>query len=506
MGAEVESQLKILHLEDNPMDAELIHDYIRREGLNCEIKLVSKKSDLLSAIENNGYDIFLCDFRLPTLSSGVETLNIIKDKFPSLPILFVSGTIGEELAVDLLKKGATDYILKDKLVKLVPAIKRAVDEYSEREEKKLVRKALEESEKRFRNLFMNSPVGIYRSTPDGQIIVANPALIKILGFSSLDELKKRDLKNEGFLDLGERDKFKQIMEKNSEVIGFETTWINKEGKPIYIMENSKAIKGDKGEVLYYEGTIEDITERKLAQQELIEAKKRAEESDKLKTEFLAQMSHEIRTPLNTLTNLSKIINEEMEENIDDEMRLMLGDTEEAGKRLIRTMDLILNMATVSMGTYLVSKRYFSLKNLVDGIIQKYENEIERKELKVTVGYNIENEKINSDEYLMNQIIENLIDNAVKYTDNGNIDIHIDKAPDKKLQIEVTDTGLGIAEEYVQNLFKPFTQEQGGYSRKYEGNGLGLALTKKYVELLDGDISVKSKKGEGSVFSVVLNAN
>ena len=500
----MQKPLKILHLEDNPMDAELIHNCINRDGISCEIELVSKKSDLLSAIENNCYDLFLCDFRLPTLGSGVETLNILRDKFPDIPILFLSGTIGEELAVDLLKKGATDYILKDKLVKLVPAIKRAVDEYSERKERKLFQKALEESEERFRNLFMNSHVGIYRSTPDGQIVVANPALIKILGFSSLDELKQRDLKNEGFTNQEERDKFKQLIEKESDVIGFETTWVTKEGKRIHIMENSKAIRGEKGEVLYYEGTIEDITERKLAQQELIEAKKHAEESDRLKTEFLAQMSHEVRTPLNTLVNLSKIINDEMEDNIDDEVRLMLSGTEEAATRLIRTMDLILNMATLSTGTYSVSRRAFSLKDLIEDITHKYEKETERKEIKVNVSFNIKDEKICSDEYLINQIIGNLIDNAVKYTDSGKIDIHINNNGDKKLLIEVADTGLGIAEEYIPNLFKPFTQEQGGYSRKYEGNGLGLALTKKYVELLKGEISLRTKKGEGSTFTVLLD--
>jgi len=500
---EMGKPLKILHVEDNPLDAELIHNHIRSELVNCEIKFISNKSDLLSAIENESYDIFLCDFRLPLFNDGFEVLDIIRTKLRDIPILFVTGTIGEELAVELLKKGATDYILKDRLIKLVPAIKRAVDEYKERIERKIIEKALEDSEERFRNLFMNSPVGIYRSTPEGEIIVANPALIKILGFSSLDELRKRDLKNEGFINQEEREKFKEIMKNEGEVIGFETTWVSKDGKQIHIMENSKAIKGDHGEVLYYEGTIDDITEKKLAQQKLIEAKKLAEESDRLKTEFIAQMSHEVRTPLNTLTNLSKLINEEMKDNFDDEMKMLLSSTEEAGKRLIRTMELILNMATVSTGTFSVSNRAIALKALVENIIQRHEKEIEGKELKVTIKYDIEDEKINTDEYLIDQIIDNLVDNAIKYTDQGEIDVHIYN-DDKKMYIEVIDTGSGIAEEYLPNLFKPFTQESSGYSRKYEGNGLGLALTQKYVELLNGDILVKSKKGEGSAFIVVLN--
>ena len=197
--------LKILHIEDNPLDAELIHNHIKGELADCEIKFVSNKDDLLSEIENESYDILLCDFNLPSFKNGFEILNLARNKSQEIPIIFVSGTIGEDLAIELLKKGATDYILKDKLVKLVPAINRAINERNERIERKVIQGALEESEERFRNVFMNSPVGIYRSSPDGEIIVANPALIKILGFSSLDELRKRDLTNEGFTNEEERE-------------------------------------------------------------------------------------------------------------------------------------------------------------------------------------------------------------------------------------------------------------------------------------------------------------
>jgi len=496
--------LKILHVEDNPFDAELIQNHINGELADYEIKCVSNKNDFLNEIEKENYDILLCDFNLPSFKDGFEILDLARSKSQEIPIIFVTGTIGEELAVELLKKGATDYILKDKPVKLVSAIERAINERNEHIEKKVIQDALEESEERFRNLFMNSPVGIYRSTPKGEVVVANPALIRILGFSSLDELRKRDLKAEGFINQDERNKFKEIMDRDGEVIGFETAWINKEGRPIYIFENSTAVKGDNEEVIYYEGTIEDITEKKLAQEELIKAKKRAEEADKLKTEFLAQMSHEVRTPLNMLTNLSKLIDEEMKDSFNDEMRLILNSTEEAGKRLIRTMELILNMATVSSGTFSVSKRDIALKSKVENIVKKQEKEIENKRLKVSIRYDIKEEIINTDEYLIDHIISNLVDNSIKYTDQGEIDIHIYNGGSKKLCIEVIDTGNGIAEEYIPNLFKPFTQESSGYSRKYEGNGLGLALIKKYVELLDGEIFVKSKKGEGSTFTVVVN--
>jgi PAS domain S-box-containing protein len=501
----MDKELKLLHLEDNPHDAELIYNNIHSEWVYSKIKLVTNKTDFISALENGNYDIILCDFKLPTLKSGFETLDLVREKFFDIPVLFVTGTIGEELAVELLKKGATDYILKDNLIKLVPAIKRAIAEYNQHKENKSFQNALRESEERFRNLFMNSPVGIYRSTPDGQIIVANPALIKLLGFSSLEELKKRNLESEGFVDQNERDKFKEIIKNNDEVIGFETTWLKADGKPIYVLENSKVIRNNNGEVLYFEGTIDDITEKKIAQTELIEAKKRAEESDRLKTEFLAQMSHEIRTPLNTITNLSVLINEELMEVIDAETKLLIESIEETGKRLIRTMSLILNMANINTSTYSVNKKELELKYLIDKIIKNYEKEIRDKKLKLSFNYECKNEKINSDYYLIQQIIENLINNAIKYTDKGNVSINVYDDKNKKIIIEVADTGDGISEEYMPVLFKPFTQESTGYSRKYDGSGLGLALTKKYIELLEGEIHVKSKKGKGSVFTVLLKS-
>ena len=600
--------------------------------MDCEIKLVTKKSDFLEAIKDSDYDLFLSDFRIPTLSSGFESLDIIKAKYPDIPVLFISGTIGEELAVELLKKGATDYILKDKLIKLSSTIKRTLIEKKEREERKKAQEALWESEERYRNLFMNSPIGIYRSTPGGDIIVANPSLIKLLGYSSLYELKKRNLENEGFSSIKERERFKKIMEENDEVIGFETAWLRKGGSPIYILENSKAIRGKDGSILFYEGTIEDITDRKVAldalaksetqlniaqeiahigdweldvfwndirwskgmykiygldpekvqatrtlfwetmhpedkkmvkqklekeiieseegisfyyriikpdkeirtlycilkkeiennrirrifgtvqdvteqkkgETELIEAKKLAEESDRLKTDFLALMSHEIRTPLNTLFNLSHLVDNELSKNKNSGIEELFEDIHATGRRLIRTIELILNMATINTTRYVIVNEEIDITSLINTILKNYAKDIKSKKLSVSVNSNLKNPKIQTDEYLITKILDNLIDNAVKYTRKGNIEIQVCEKENKKISIDITDSGIGIAEKYVPNLFKPFTQESSGYARKYEGNGLGLALSKKYIELLNGEISAETKKGVGSTFSIILN--
>ncbi len=628
----MEKILKILHVEDNPKDAELIHDYIRNEWNKIEIKLVSKKTELIDALETADYDLVLCDFKIPTFINGFEALEIIKQKYPELPVLFISGTIGEELAVELLKRGATDYILKDKLLKLIPSIKRALKEITDREERKNAEKALWESEERYRNLFLNSPIGIYRCLPTGEISVANPALLNLLGFSSFEELKKKELDAGGFSSEKERERFMKIIEEQGEVIGFETVWLKKDGTPIYILENSKAVKDEKNNVLFFEGTIEDISEKRLAQEalkkresqltiaqeiahmgnfeldvlwdhlswskgmyniynidpkktkvdlnlfwqtmhpedinkvkenfereikdlkdgitfyyrilkpdkeirrlycilktekengrikrvygtvqdvteqkeaekELIEAKKRAEESDKLKTDFLALISHEIRTPLNTLFNLSHLVSSEISKSGSDNTNELFESIDSTGRRLLRTMELILNMATINPNSYSPVFKLVDLEELIINALKKYDKEIDNKKLEKVFTFEAKNKNLKTDEYLLTQVLENLIDNSVKYTNKGKIEVRVCEKGNLKLQIDVVDTGIGIEEEYIPNLFKPFTQESTGYSRKFEGNGIGLALTSKCVELLNGEIKVQSKKGGGSRFTVILN--
>ncbi len=160
-----------------------------------------------------------------------------------------------------------------------------------------MRDKLQEKEKEYRNLFENALVGIYRTTPEGRVLNANPALIKMLGYSSLEELTNRELDKEGFALESPRSKFIALMNEFGEVKNFEFMWTRKDDSIIYILENARAIKDKNGETIYFEGNVQDITELKLAEIELVKAKEKAEEADKLKSIFLANMSHELLTPL-----------------------------------------------------------------------------------------------------------------------------------------------------------------------------------------------------------------
>ncbi|KUG26978.1 hypothetical protein ASZ90_003160 [hydrocarbon metagenome] len=370
-------------------------------------------------------------------------------------------------------------------------------------EKFKAEQALKESEERFRSLYENAILGIYRTTPSGEIIMANPALCKLLGYRSVVEFKNMEASKALYDNPTTRDYFIEEMNRKGELHGFETVAKRKDGSTFNIRESARAVKDSKGNVIYYEGIIEDITNQKHAEEKIIEAKNTAEQSDKLKSEFLAQMSHEIRTPINVIFSFSNLIKDEVRGVLSEELFNSFSIVDNASRRIIRTIDLILNMSQLQTGSY--QSKFVEIDIYQDILINLYP-ELSRlaneKKLSLTINNNANDSKIIGDEYSVRQIFDNLIHNAIKYTHKGNISINITSMGDK-IKAEIIDTGIGISKEYLPRLFSPFTQEEHGYTRKYEGNGLGLALVKKYCELNNVDISVESEKHIGTKFNLLF---
>jgi len=256
------------------------------------------------------------------------------------------------------------------------------------------------------------------------------------------------------------------------------------------------------------GEERDVRQRLEKQSdELLAAKENAEKADRLKSEFLAQMSHEIRTPINTIFSFISLIredvkidDEEQQEQINEYFKMI----ENGSRRVIRTVDLILNMSELESGNYEVSIDKIELiGDVLLPVLLELKQTAKRKGLQLNLDYIEEDEIIiTADKYTVAQIFVNLIDNAIKYTQEGSVKINYEEFDDK-VRVDVADTGIGISKEYIAELFKPFSQEEAGYSRKFEGTGLGLTLVKKYCELNNADIIVESEKGKGSKFSVIF---
>lgn len=371
-------------------------------------------------------------------------------------------------------------------------------------ERKLAEEALKESENRFRGLYENATIGLYRTTPDGQILMGNPTLLKIFGVDNLEELKKMHAE-QIYADPTTRNIFQHELELKGRIFGFESKWRRADGLVIYVRESARAINDGDGKITYYEGTVEDITEKKKAEEEIIQAKEKAEKSDRLKSEFLAQMSHEIRTPLNVILNFSSMLKEELQSQVDDELKSSFDVIDMEGKRIMRTVELILNMSELQTGNYSFRSTTVNVTEILKKLRKEFEPIATSKKVLFDITPQGSDVFVRGDEYSVNQIFYHLIDNAVKYTSSGKVAVAVNRTPNNQLYIDVVDTGIGIDDEYFNMLFTPFTREEKGYTRNFEGNGLGLALVKRYCELNNAEIKVISQKGKGSTFRVIFSA-
>lgn len=235
--------------------------------------------------------------------------------------------------------------------------------------------------------------------------------------------------------------------------------------------------------------------------ELVAAKDEAERSNKLKTDFLAQMSHEIRTPVNTILSFSSLLKESLENQLTNDLQDSFKIIENGGKRLIRTIDLILNVSQLQSGNLVLSPTEQDLITTLNDLVQEFNRSAVKKGLSLTFTGKEKSLIIFADHYTITQIFANLIHNAIKYTNEGSINIEAFKDLNNTISVKITDTGVGMSDGFQANIFDPFSQEETGYTRKFEGTGLGLTLVKKYCELNNAEIIVESKKNEGTTFIV-----
>lgn len=366
-------------------------------------------------------------------------------------------------------------------------------------EKKLMLEQIVESESRFRSIWENSLDGMRLLDENGIIVDVNDAYCKLVGME-VNQLRGKPLNvvyeikdnsQEAVNKFRERFK-KRTVEKKFEV---ETNLWN--GKKIWL-ELSNSFIEFPGQRVFLLSIFRDVTDKKQMIDELIDAKVKAEEMNRVKSYFFANMSHELRTPLVGILGFSEVLKSELKDQ--PELARMIDLINTSGQRLLETLNLILNISKLEAGKLEIRMTDANIIPLLETSFNLFSTVAQKKNLEYKFNKPSDEIICRIDPSLFQNIFNNLLNNAVKFTKQGSVSLNV-RLTSSSVFVDVTDTGIGIPESHQSVIWEEFRQASEGITRSFEGTGLGLTIVKKYTELLGGKISLKSKVGEGSTFTV-----
>lgn len=362
-------------------------------------------------------------------------------------------------------------------------------------------KALEASEQRFRSLFENVAEGVYRSSAAGEILDANRALVQMLGYDSIEELREIDIARDLYLEAAEREESIGLLSVSENLNNHPVRLRRRDGEILTVLENARAVRRADGSVDYFEGTLTDISNLKRAEETLREARDQALHVSRMKSEFLANVSHEIRTPMNGIMGMADLLNDT---HLNAEQREYTDAVRRSAQYLLNIINDILDFSKIEAGRLHLESIEFQLLDSIEDVVDLVADRAQEKDLELLVSISPAlRGRFEGDPYRLQQVFTNLIGNAIKFTERGEVSAIVTEqsATDglSELLFEVIDTGVGISVEAQSRLFQPFSQADGSTTRRFGGTGLGLAISRQLVELMGGEIGVESTEGKGSRF-------
>lgn len=520
---------QILLIDDNSENIEFLDEAL---GSLYTIMAATDGYTALDIIKSHPPDLVLLDIVMPGMD-GYEVCRRLKENpvTESIPVIFLTGRKNLDDKNRGFELGAVDYITKPfEIIEIKARVKNQLmvrkaqhfleyqnrylesEVYNRNLELSQTQADLEESEEKFRLLFEKSSSAIALIQPvfndqgifqDFIYTDVNPGYLKLLKKETpFDVLGKRESYLFPKLDESWFDIF-----RNTAELG-ETEFFEVYHPVLEKYLNGSTFKPQMDKT-YFWIILSDTTEQVLYQNELVKAKDRAEESDRLKSAFLANVSHEVRTPLNGIIGFTQLIKQEYINNLDREK--YYGIIEGCSRNLVTIIDEIIDFARIESGGFYLDYHGISLNQLIRKRAAHF-----RKELKRQGKENIILEEILplpdrkdtfvTDRARMLKIFNNLLSNAVKFTEEGNIWVGYNIDEVNRIEFFVKDTGIGINENSIDYIFHSFRQEKEGYNRAHGGIGLGLAITKKMVEQMGGEVKVDSQKGKGSVFTFSFHSD
>lgn len=543
--------IRVLIIEDSEDDALLILRELKKGGYVPEYRIVDTLDALRKALDEDVWDVILSDYQLPAFD-GRAALRVVQEKKLDVPFVVISGVLVEDNAVEILKSGANDYVKKGNWARLIPAVGRELREAQSRRERKSAQEEQAKAQEQYRVLFESAVEGIFQSSPAGRFINANPAMAKLVGYDSPEELIEgvSHIPNQLYVHAETRDKMLNALGTTGMISGFETQIYRKDGSRTWISINSRGVFDENGDLEFIEGFAVDITERKRAEEELAEMNQRLEdlvkdrtmelerkaleleqanlrlkEVDQLKTAFLSSVSHELRTPLTSVLGFAKLIHKDfcktflplagLEGKLDKMGKRICANLDiivHEGERLTRLVNDFLDLARIEAGRMNWNDQRVSPSQILKGAANAVNALFaQNPNLKFVIEVPDDLPDMFIDPDRMTQVVINLLNNAAKFTEQGHVTLRAEFDADcNTLNVQVEDTGIGIPTEDLTKVFTKFHQVQGQEIKDIDtrGSGLGLSISKQIVEHYGGTIRVESEVGQGSIFflSFALNLN
>ncbi len=523
--------LRVLIVEDNPDDAELMLLHLREEGFDPDGRVVTTEAEYLAALDEQP-DLILADWSLPQFS-GLRALRLRNARGLDIPFLIVSGSIGEEAAVEALRQGAHDYIFKDRPIRLGPAARHALED-------RRLRQAREQAEKIIRlqaTALEAAANAIVITDQNGTIQWVNPAWSALTGYSREEAIGQ----NPRLLESGYQDQ--AFYERLWATILAGRVWrgelVNrrKDGTLYTEEQTITPLVDASGQITHFIGIKQDISQRKRQEAELqrlleetdqarrallsvVEDQKRAEEAlqalnralseanDRLqealkaKEEMIQNVSHELRTPLTLILGHLDLLGGGYLGPLAPEQQHSVAVMEKQGRRLLFLVNRLLLLQTLSAHT--VRKTPFDVASWLTQIASSWEQRAVETGIEMHLDLPLDLPYVAADLDLLEQVITNLLDNAFKFSSPGSRVTLTACQNGSRLHIRVQDQGIGIPPDKLERVFERFYQVNGSSTRRFGGMGIGLALCRAIVQAHGGEIWAESVgPGQGSAFIVSL---
>lgn len=473
--------IKTLIVEDVREDIEMIIDILETAKISVNHESATSRKEFERLIKEFDFDLVMVDYTLEDLD-GLEAMAILREKNQFVPVIFVTGTLGVEKAVNVMQQGANDFILKSNLTELPKAVYKALRDSQELIEKERVSLALKESEERFRTIADSAPVLIYMLDNKMEPTFFNQQWAEFVGVDA-PQLPNQ-WKNAIPREYQEKLKicFKKVIE-DKKPQQFELKLKNHQGDFFWMRNSFNPRFGVEGHIEGVTGALIDITDEKLI--------------DLKKNEFLSVASHELKTPLSTVKAYLELLNEELENKTD--LKLYAEKAEKSANKLHKLVVELLDISRFENGYINIQKERFNFDLFLKEVVTDYQSFSKNHKI-ILKGSS--NAKCLGDKEKIGQVFGNLLSNAIKYTpDHGEIIVSITLS-NGNILASVADKGIGIPKEFHTDIFDRFFRVSAD-AHLFSGLGVGLYISKQIVELHNGSIEVESEKDIGSTFTVVL---